>query len=245
MNLIEKTQFVYRAWRYRYKVEKSEIAFLRKNLSSGQTAVDIGAHKGAFTYWMQNAVGRSGRVIAFEPQPELANHLEQVKHHFGYAQVTVVNSGLSSAPGTMTLFRPGRDPSPGATFERQAHHNFDDTISVSVESLDHYFENHPGRPVHFIKCDVEGHELDVFHGGKTILREDCPILLFECERRHHKNGEITEVFDFLNRIDYEGYFFQNGAIRPLVEYQLVRQTDAEAEDYVYNFFFIPNSRSQP
>ena len=64
-------KFVFRAWRYRLRAERPEIRFLLNQLQLGHTAIDIGAHKGAYTYWMSQRVGSSGQVIAFEPQPEL------------------------------------------------------------------------------------------------------------------------------------------------------------------------------
>ena len=62
MPLVEKVQLLYRAWRYRFKLDPQEISFLLGNVSAGQTCVDIGAHKGAYTYWMQRAVGPTGRI---------------------------------------------------------------------------------------------------------------------------------------------------------------------------------------
>ena len=45
---------------------------MRSVLRHGDVAVDVGAYKGGYTYWMREAVGDAGTVFAFEPQPELA-----------------------------------------------------------------------------------------------------------------------------------------------------------------------------
>src|SRR5919198_432405 len=47
--------------------EREEIAFVRRVLKPGDTAVDVGAHIGFFTMHMASIVGSSGRVYAFEP----------------------------------------------------------------------------------------------------------------------------------------------------------------------------------
>ena len=60
MGYLQNLQFIYRAWRYRVKLEPKEISFMIRSLSSGDRVVDIGAHKGAYTYWMQKAVGPNG-----------------------------------------------------------------------------------------------------------------------------------------------------------------------------------------
>ena len=50
-------RWIFRAWRYRLVVEKHEIKFMLDYLAPGNIAVDIGAHKGAYTYWMSKYVG--------------------------------------------------------------------------------------------------------------------------------------------------------------------------------------------
>ena len=47
-------------------------------LVPGNIAVDIGAHKGAYTYWMSKYVGEKGKVFSFEPQPQLNKQLRTI-----------------------------------------------------------------------------------------------------------------------------------------------------------------------
>ena len=112
--------------------------------------------------------------------------------------------GLSSQTGTLTLKVPGTSPSPSASFE-----NTHDTQSpgqtfpVQVTTLDRYFADKSARKIRLIKCDAEGHELEVFRGARQILTTHHPHLLFECEIRHLQSGSVTEVFDFLTvRIEF-------------------------------------------
>ena len=238
----EKWRAIYRAWRYRWRIERLEIDFLCHCIRPGHTVVDVGAHKGAFTYWMQRTVGASGHVFSFEPQPELANYLDRMRDALDLQRVTVVNTALSSATGRMKLVRPDGMPCPGAslTRSRQEDKQF---IFVSVDTLDNYFSDHCQRPVNFIKCDVEGHEYDVFRGGQKILMDDRPVLLFECERRHQEHGCIDHVFIFLEKLGYQGYFFSksSSAIRPLSELNENHLANSESGNYVRNFAFLPKS----
>ncbi|MHC4399919.1 MAG: FkbM family methyltransferase [Planctomycetota bacterium] len=234
----ERARFLYRAWRYRAMIDSREIAFLRRTLSKGQTAIDVGAHKGGYTYWMHRAVGRRGRVFAFEPQPDLAEYLERVKTSMKLGRLTVVSAGLSSSPGEARLIVPGRGPSPGARLEDGRVPDCERSVPVRVDSLCHYFERHVGRPIHFIKCDVEGHELEVFQGGRRILEEDRPALLFECERRHRRDGNIDRVFRYLRDLRYEGFFW-DGQMRPLIEFDPDVHQNLDRRPYVNNFAFLP------
>ena len=72
---------------------------------NGKTVLDIGAHRGIYSYWMSKAVGPQGSVFAFEPQPECVAHLEKVKTEFQLANLEIVPQGLSENPGTLPLWR--------------------------------------------------------------------------------------------------------------------------------------------
>jgi hypothetical protein len=116
---------------------------------------------------------------------------------------------------------------------------------VKVDTLDNYFSSADKRPVKFIKCDVEGHELEVFRGGEKILKKDMPILLFECEARHLQSGDVKEVFSFLEDLGYSGQFFANGKITSLDKFDMQKHQqirDGKIIDhlsYCNNFVFMP------
>ena len=239
MNLWQRLRVVHRAWRYRIRCEPQEIAFVRAQLSVGDTAIDIGAHQGAFTYWMQKQVGPIGRVIALEPQPEMADFLQCTKQAFQMRNVTIVNAGLSAQPGQLTMYRPEDTPSACATFQPGSWEG-GNSFCVPVETLDRYCTDHDLRPVSFIKCDVEGHELPVFRGAATILQEDQPVLLFECEERMHHQDTMQDVFDMLLELGYDGAFFRHNRQFPLDEFRYeYQQTGMPRSEYANNFVFLP------
>ena len=72
---------------------------------AGATALDIGANKGIYCFWMLRAVGRAGRVVAFEPQPEMAEAIRQKQARFGWTNIEIINVALSDAEGTLNLAR--------------------------------------------------------------------------------------------------------------------------------------------
>jgi len=232
-----RLRLLYRAYRYRWKNDPAEIAFVRAQVRPGMVAIDVGAHKGGYTYWLARGVGPTGRVYAFEPQPQLARNL---RRSFDPAPVTVENAGVSDHEGIMPLHIPtdGR-PSPGASLEATSTAT-GHSLEVRVITLDHYLGDLPGRgqAVGFLKCDVEGHELHVFRGAAQMLRRDQPVLLFECEQRHHSARSITEVFAYLESLGYTGRFFRAGRLAPLAEFDAAKhQYAARQYGYCNNFVF--------
>jgi FkbM family methyltransferase len=206
-----KLRYLYRAYRYRYRVDPAELRFLCARLRAGQVAVDIGCHKGAYTYWMRRRVGRGGNVFAFEPQPRQVAYLRGAFSAMRYDNVAIVPMAVSEATGRLPLHVPAGSTH-GASLETGSKESR--SVLVDVTTLDAFFADRPSGP-DFLKIDVEGHELAVLRGARHTLETHRPTILVECEARHRADGDVRPVFDFLQSLGYEGSFFSNHRRRPL------------------------------
>ncbi|MEJ8801972.1 FkbM family methyltransferase [Pontibacter sp. H249] len=236
MNIIDKLHMVSRFWRYRRRSERESIKFLLNQDMEGATVLDIGANRGIYTYWMSKQVGPTGRVISFEPQPELGGFLKELIRAFGLSNVSVINKGLSDKEGKFELFRPVIGAG-GAKLQKEGENLSEDgqlhKVEVELATLDTFFEKNPIENLAFIKCDVEGHELSVFKGGQKTLQKFMPTLLFECGHDEAKSGE---VFTLLTNMGYKGFFFANGkkiSFREFDKYPYRKPTD-----YHRNYMFV-------
>jgi FkbM family methyltransferase len=235
---MRRLRYLYRVYRYRYRVDRAEIRYLCERLRPGETALDVGCFKGAYTYWMRRCVGAAGQVVAFEPQPEQVEYLRGVVAAMKWRNVEVEAAGVSDAAGTLKLFRPASGHE--ATFvEREAAAAA--TIDVPVVQLDEYCRGRKLRPA-FIKIDVEGHESAVLAGAREVLRDCRPTILVECETRHRTDRDVRPVFELLESLGYVGSFFRGGERRPLREFDAARDQRLTADgklpaSYVNNFAF--------
>ncbi|MCH2136716.1 MAG: FkbM family methyltransferase [Phycisphaerales bacterium] len=249
MSLRQSLRLTHRAWRYRLGSNRAEVAFVRRSLSRGDLAVDLGAHKGAFLYWLRASVGAQGCVHGFEPQPTLADRLTSIARVRRWSNLHVHQLAVAREAGTLRLGVPGGGTSPGARLldPSAPDASFGDVHEVKVVTLDEHFADRKS-PVKFIKCDVEGAELAAFQGGEQLLRTDLPNLLFECEQRHLQQHTMSDVFDWLQQLGYEGQFFQGGRLWPLEAFsadehqRLDRPGGFNHPDYCNNFAFIAPSR---
>ena len=203
MGLIGKLHMIHRCWRVRFLAEVSSIRYLRSLHLGGTTLLDIGARWGVYSIYMSRAAGKDGTVMAFEAQPELGAHLESVKHAFNLKNLQIINRGLSSSIGTLTMHR-SYVGFGGASFHLQGEIiEGMEELEIPVTTLDEVLVDHD-NPISFIKCDVEDHELDVFLGAERTLKKHMPTLLFECVKAVAEKGEI---FRYLVDLGYDGYFF--------------------------------------
>ena len=165
----------------------------------GATVLDIGANKGIYCFWLMRAVGPSGYVIAFEPQPEMRDGIERQKRRFNWSNLRVMNVALSDLDGEMSLSRQ-RIGDGSATLELPRRRSEDETLDVQVAKLDTVADETFSK-LKFIKCDVEGHELNVFLGGEQTIRRHRPVVQFESTVTDQRTQDI---FQFFRGLGYSG-----------------------------------------
>ena len=157
--------------------ERRQIAFLRRVLAEGSVAVDGGAGFGAYSAPMARLVGRSGRVIAFEPLPEVFAELERAMRR--RANVSCRRQALSDRDGGAELHVPllwGSLPEPAlASVERPPGPH--DACRVELVRLD-ALAGEIGR-CDFVKLDVEGHEHEALRGGAELIARERPLIQLE------------------------------------------------------------------
>jgi len=220
--------------------ERTELAAIRRHLRRGDIACDIGANKGSFTFWLSRWV-HNGRVVAFEPQPNLARDLSRICSLIGLANVTVEARAAYSRSGEQDLYVP-RGHQPGASLCcNEANAESFSVLSVPTIALDDYFKT--AERVALLKIDVEGAELAVLKGAERILRIDGPLLVLECENRHLADGHVGDVFVFLAGLGYEGSFVRRHRLLPISQFDAAihQRQDGEwfwkRKDYCNNFIF--------
>ena len=233
-------RFRHRALKARLRDQRAEFGVIRHHLRPGDIVCDIGANKGSFVYWLSNWVG-DGRVVAFEPQPDLARALAEVCGAIGLGNVKVEAKAVFSRSGVQDLFLPTGHQPGASLLQRAVEGDRFTKLSVPTVALDDYFA--ANDRVTLLKIDVEGAELEVFKGAERILRQHTPLLVFECENRHLTPGSVRDVFAWLEARGYQGSFIRRDKVLPLAEFDAsVHQCqDGEwfwkSRDYCNNFVF--------
>lgn len=237
-------KFAFRGLKAKYKSQRTEIHALLTGLRRDQIAIDVGANKGSYLWALSKAVP-NGKVVAFEPQPILAEYLRRACIESGLKNVAIENAGCSLVAGMLPLAIPGNDiSSPGASFERAvAEREACRFITVAAVSLDDYFAGE-SKQIGALKIDVEGHELSVLKGAKKIISHHKPTILCECEQRHLSDGVVTDMIELVQSMGYVAYFCEGMKLSPANQFiPSVHQKENgerfwDAKDYYNNFVFL-------
>ena len=244
MKFIERALHRLRAERYRKRSETAEIAFVQETLRPGQCAFDIGAHRGVYLYYMRQRVTDKGRVVAFEPQDALTNHLNKIKSAFGWNNVSIERTAMSDDRAGGTLYVPQNKRNSNTTTQlatiapTEGHGDFKPIGKIDTDTIDSYCDRNGLYP-DFLKIDVEGNELKVLKGAEHTLRNHAVTLLVEIEVRHAGREKVQETFDFMSSLGYRGFLLRGSVRIPVDEFNAdVHQDLNNMKAYFNNFIFL-------
>lgn len=208
-NFCQDARFLARCMRYRYRTERLQIETLMELRLRGATVLDIGANKGVYCYWMRKAVQAVGRVVAFDPQPEMCSAISDRAKRLRWDNLEILNVGLSDKEGLMDLSRE-KIGDGSASLEADRHRESDVFIPVQVTRLDALCENLISG-LKYIKCDVEGHERQALRGGTEVLLRYRPIVQFESTVDDERTSDIFEMF---RKMSYAGVMLLGNSYLP-------------------------------
>ena len=170
------------------------VVFVRKDygkITSGGCVVDIGANIGVFSLYAAH-YGKSGRVLAYEPNSESygyllnnikANHLEQiiVPHHLAV-----------TGAGQRTVKFPKKSSMYNAIIEGESNMDFEEVKTTSLPAM---FSG-IGK-IDLLKLDCEGAEYDILMKSNRNVFDRVSAI-----RMEYHSGRVAEISAFLGQYGF-------------------------------------------
>lgn len=175
--------------------------FIDKYCADRSVFLDCGAHFGLFSVVASMKVGEMGKVISFEPMPEVRSVLEDVIRLNKCSNVTVRSEAVSRVKGTATFFDTGNEGSNANSLVQQERHH--DALTVNTISIDD-ISKEIGKAISCIKVDVEGAEYDLLQGAEQVLFSDRPAIYLSLhpEAIGNAGASLEQIWDFLHSAKY-------------------------------------------
>lgn len=155
--------------------EKHELQLLSQLIRPGMTVLDIGANFGTNTYVASKAVGETGKVFAFEPDPYNYQGLTDYIKSEKLTYVIPMNLALSNKQGQTNLYLDDINIGNHSLVQENLYTG-KTHVKVNTDTLDNLKEQI--GEVDFICIDVQGAEPLVFEGAKQMLIENQKLTIF-------------------------------------------------------------------
>ena len=172
-------------------------AAMMRCVRRGSVVADVGANLGYFTLLLADLTGAEGRVLSFEPNPNLTRLLRKsiaVNGFTGFADLHEMALGASE--GTSAMEIQIEQPGGGHMAHSKEGNGGGDQVRIGrFDEIEHALE------VEFIKMDVEGFEPQVWAGMTRILEQRRPLTIF----MEFTVGRLPDPAGFLEQILSYGF----------------------------------------
>ena len=188
--------------------EKDNFNFVRKHGRFRMISLDVGAHFGLFSIFLQKE--SKGTVYAFEPTPSTIEIIkETIKINHCEDSVHIIPSAVDERPGKAIFFInevEGLSLANSLIDYNNPEHP-QKGYEVNVTSIDEFVKEKKVM-VDFIKIDAEGAELGVLKGARNTIMTTKPLIILSMHPGSitKRNESNEQIWNFLTPLNYKILF---------------------------------------
>jgi FkbM family methyltransferase len=216
----------------------------------GDTVIDVGANAGYYTIIASRLVGETGRVYAFEPDPNFAAIIRKNVALNGCKNVVVVEKALSDKPGKIQLFIAPQNLGDHRIYQPEGESRT--AIDVEAVAFDDYWKSQGGRRVNVVKIDTQGAEGVIVKGMSQTLADNRDRLTVFIEFWPHAlkemgsdAGELLAQFSSLGLAFHDLGLHTRQALRKVEAAELLAEHPLDKPDSQTNLLIVQKGRTLP
>lgn len=185
------------------------------------TIFDVGANKGFYTLELAGLFSdRSFTIHSFEPSAATYDVL--LKNISGTKHIVANHFGLGSQKETTQLFTNNPLSGLASVYQRKLDYIGIDMSSVEeiqIDTVDNYCLEKNIERIHFLKLDIEGHELKCLAGAEQMLQQkQIDFIQFEFGGCNIDSRTYFQDFWYLLKDHYHFYRIVKNGLVPIKQY---------------------------
>lgn len=182
---------------------------------------DIGANIGSYSVLLNDVLKEKGKIFSFEPsQITFKKFQENTK---GISTISAYNFGMGSEDAILTLFSNKEGSGLASVYHRNLEHldiDMNKSEAIEIRTVDGFCSNNHIEHIHFLKIDVEGHEIKVLEGAKAMLdAKQIDFIQFEFGGCNIDSRTYFQDFYYLLKDKYHLYRIVRNGLYPIKQYK--------------------------
>lgn len=200
------------------------VKYWKSVIKEGDIVVDLGANIGFFTCLFAQLVGKTGKVYAFEPEPNNCKLIRKNLEINEYKNVVLEQKAVSNKVEKIKLY---------FSYSSVDHRIFKtdekrDSIDIDCISLDDYFLK-SNVSINAIKSNIQGADFTAIQGAKEIIKNSKNLkyisVEFDPDNLKNFNSNSEQFLDTLIKMDYKLHDIQvyGDKIIPMTKEEILKK----------------------
>jgi FkbM family methyltransferase len=186
---------------------------------------DVGANAGSYSKILSNFFENNSIIYAFEPSKKAFDKF--LKTTLGIPNIVSNNFGFGDCESSVLLYTNSDGSGLASVYQRNLEHigvSMDKSEEVRLSTIDNYCEQNRINRIHFLKLDVEGHELKVLHGAQQMLdNKNIDFIQFEFGGTDIDSRTYYKDFYLLLKDKYRIYRILKNGLFEMPQYQEIHE----------------------
>lgn len=203
-DMISEISSIYGEW------SDVEVSIFKEILADGDNVIEVGANLGLHSVPIAKIIGNKGRLICFEPQRIIHQHLCCNIALNSLINVETYQYGVSDKNSSMNIETTDYDKawnygsfSLNKGFSTEG--SYEGIVNkelIRIIKLDDFEPIKKLDSLALIKADVEGFEIKLLNGAKNLIDKYKPFLFVEC----NLNSIANEIIKKIDDMGYQPYW---------------------------------------
>jgi FkbM family methyltransferase len=185
------------------------------------TLFDVGANDGNYSKTLANFFDNNAAIHSFEPSKKTFDSFLQTTS--AIQNIIPNNFGFGDAESTLTLYTNKEVSHLASVYQRNLSHKgilMDKVEKIEISTIDNYCTKSNIDRIHFLKLDIEGHELKALKGAEHMLNNrKIDFIQFEFGGCNIDSRTYFQDFYYLLKDNYRIYRILRNGLYEIKEYR--------------------------